>query len=107
MSVRLFRLYDENEQETGFGLYQQTKQRAVFCHKSFRGYKVENDIGTILLHTHAFRWCCPNANAWHGHAVMNNLAEEHTVQVQPNCNSITIRGQNFLIGDSMVQTPSS
>ena len=82
MKVRLFRLYDENEQEIGFGLYQQANQRAVFCHRDFRGYTVEENIGAILLHAHAFIWCCPNAKAWHGHAVMNNLVEEHSVQVQ-------------------------
>ena len=82
MKVKLFRLYDENGQEIGFGLYQQSNRRAVFCHRDFRGYTVEENIGVILLHAHSFMWCCPNANAWHGHAVMNNLVEEHSVQVQ-------------------------
>ena len=105
MKVRLFRLYDENGQEIGFGIFHPATENIAFAHKDFLGYQAATNIRVALSHCHSFMWCCPNANAWHGHAVMNNLVEEHSIQVIKTEPSLRDEHGNVIVYASDCESP--
>lgn len=77
MDVRLFRLYDEDDNEIGIGVYNVRKMKSVVCMPGkFARYMTFFIMDLVLQYANSFVWCCPNEQSWHGHEDMTRLAKE-------------------------------
>ena len=75
MDVRLFRLYDENGEEIGIGVYNVRKMKSVVCMPGrFARYMTFFIMDSVLQYANSLVWCCPNGQRWYGHDDMNKLA---------------------------------
>ena len=72
--IRLFRLYDKDLNETGVGIYNAKKGKAVVSMPDkFPKYMVFFLLGSVLRYCDSFLWCCPNGIQWEGHDTMIDL----------------------------------
>lgn len=85
ISMRLFRLCDEDDKEIGFGIYNPSRGISVVSMPggfpempvSFAstGYGVFYLMDSVLMLAHSFSWCCPHADFWYGHEKMNDYVK--------------------------------
>ena len=73
--MRLFRIFDEDDSEIGFGVYNWRRGRwVVSMLGDSRKYRIFFIADSVLKLGNSFLWCCSGAKAWHGHEDMNVLA---------------------------------